>query len=165
MIEFLDTTKWVVFYHCFIRYIKVGLLLHIISIGFVIFAFEVGRGTSHMHGFFCLYGLMVILFAQKDAFSRFQNYKRAKDLFFENGFKTRIVKVFINSRCQRDAIKVAAHDLGMKKELTRYYYVLGYRWYHMIPDIIFKQPSLLATAKFWKNTLLVPHYQSKYFLW
>lgn len=162
--------------HRFIRYLKVGRLLHLVSVfGLVLFFEFAGLAAASLdsgryvwffiQGYTSFYGLVLIFFTQKDALSRFQNYKLAKDLLFEKGFKKRIINLFISSRCQRDALKTAAHDLGLTKELKAYYVVKGYRWYHVIPDIVFTRPARLFTSKFWKNTLFAPRYTSKYFLW
>lgn len=160
----------------FIRYLKVGRLLHIVSsAGLVLFFEFAGLALSSLESgrflwffiqaYISLYGLVLVFFAQKDALSRFQNYKQAKDLLFEKGFKRRIVSLFIRSRCQRDALGTAAHDLGLKKELKAYYTTMGYRWYHVIPDVVFTKPVRLFSSKFWKSTLSAPIYTSKYFLW
>jgi hypothetical protein len=100
-----------------------------------------------------------------DARSRFQDYKRAKDLFFENGFKSRIAKIFIYSRCQRDAIRIAAKDLGLLEQLDHFYQTQGYHWYHIFPDFIFKKPWLIFSQRYWRKTLFEPKHTSIYFLW
>jgi hypothetical protein len=105
------------------------------------------------------------LFALLDARSRFQDYKRAKDLFFENGFRPRIAKLFIHSRCQRDAARVAAKDLGLLTQLDHFYQSQGYRWYHIFPDFVFKRPWLIFSQKYWQKTLFQTEYTSTYFLW
>ncbi len=153
-----------------------GKWLHLVTIlAFIIFS---GGGRSALckfdqgdiTGFLIssglgLYGLVLIFFAQMDAFSRFQNYKLAKDLFFKNKFKKRIADLFSVSRCQRDAVLVAAKDLELASELAKYYDHLGYRWYHLLPDRVLENPGILLTRAYWKKTLFVCPYQSKYFLW
>ncbi len=153
-----------------------GKWLHVVTvISFVLFA---GGGRSALYrldhgdttGFLMstllgLYGLVLIFFAQMDAFCRFQNYKLAKDLFFKNKFKKRIADLFSVSRCQRDAVFVAAKDLGLALELADYYHHRGYRWYHLLPDRVLENPGILFTRAYWKKTLFVCPYQSKYFLW
>ena len=118
-----------------------------------------------LFGYVSIYGLVLIFFSQMDAKSRYQNYKLAKDLFYENGFKERIANFFINSRCQREAVAAAASDLNMKQELKAYYFHCGYRWYHFIPDIVIRKPGVLMTRTYWKKTLFVKPYRSKYFYW
>lgn len=105
------------------------------------------------------------LFALLDARSRFQDYKRAKDLFYENGFKPRIAKLYTHSKCQRDAIRVAAKDLGLLKQLDHFYFNQGYRWYHIFPDFLSKRPWLLLSKRYWQKTLFEPRYASNYFFW
>lgn len=165
-----------IFFKKIVRFVMVAKLLHMVSIIGLLIFFGFGRlalntlESNHMPGFvyylsLCFYGQVLIFFAQKDAVCRFQNYKRAKDLFFENRFKKRIANLFAVSRCQREAVKVAAADLGMAKDLTDYYRDLGYRWYHLIPDQVLEKPTILFTRIYWQKTLFVPCYQSKYFLW
>jgi len=154
----------------------VALLLHLMAIGglFVSFCFARLTLTAFEHdqifyflwyGFIACYGLILFFFAQLDAYSRYQNYKKAKDLFHENGFKIRIVNIFINSHCQRSAIKVAALDMGFVKDLCTYYHQQGYQWFHVLPDFIFYRPLIVFTRKYWEKTLFEQRYKSKYFLW
>jgi len=100
------------------------------------------------------------LFAQLDARSRYQDYKLVKDNLFVYGFQKRIVKPFIKSRCQSDAAKAAAYELGMLQQCKEYFRINGYKWYHLAPDIIFKDPSLLLTKKFGVTTLFAKAYHS-----
>ena len=109
--------------------------------------------------------LLLLLFSQADARSRFQNYKQAKDLLYENGFDQRIIRLFTGSRCQRDAVRVAACDLGMGRQINAYFHAQGFRFYHLLPGFIFKRPGLLLTRKYWQKTLFENTYTSKYFLW
>jgi len=111
-----------------------------------------------------LTGGTVSIIALLDARSRLQEYKRAKDLFFENGFKSRIADLFIHSKCQRQAVGEAARELGLATELCRYYREKGYCWYHILPDFTFKRPDLFFTRRYWQKTLFVPYYQSRHFL-
>jgi len=159
------------------RYVRAAVLLHIVSIaGFLLFCrlgppaanaiLTPGLTNSEICAcFFSIYGLVLILFSQADAKARFQNYKLAKDLMYENGFDTRIIRLFTGSRCQRDAIRVAASDLGMGKRLDSYLKAEGFRFYHVLPGFIFKRPNLLFTKKYWQKTLFEKRYESKYFLW
>lgn len=118
-----------------------------------------------MYGYFSVFGIVLTFLAQMDAYSRFQDYKLAKDLFFENGFQKRIANLFIYSHCQREAIKTAALDLGVIDELNAYYTRLGYQWFHLIPDVTFHNPMVFLTWNFWKKTFFAPPYRSKYFSW
>ena len=109
-------------------------------------------------------GKIMPIFAILDARSRFQDYKKAKDLFFKNGFNPKIANLFIHSKCQRDAALVAAGDLGVGPDLKRYYKKKGYRWYHILPDFTFKRPGIYFTITYWKATLFASNYKSEYFL-
>jgi len=111
----------------------------------------------------CCVGIVAL--ALLDARSRFQDYKRAKDLFFENGFKSRIAKIYIYSKCQRDAARMAAKDLGLLDQLDYFYQSQGYRWYHIFPDFIFKKPWIVFSRRYWRKTLFEPQYTSIHFPW
>lgn len=165
-----------ILYKRFCRYLKVGKLLHLVSIMGIICFYCFGRLAMEallqdrfiafcVQGYLSGYGLVLIGFSQMDARSRFQNYKLAKDLFFEHGFKERIADLFALSRCQREAVIVAAWDLGIELKLIRYYQSRGYRWFHIFPDKVLSQPSILMRRRFWQKTLFVPHYSSRQFLW
>lgn len=107
----------------------------------------------------------LVLTTQFDAYSRYQNYKMAKDLMHQYGFKKKLVILFSKSRCQRDAFAEAARSLGYKKEIDNYFYSVGFRWYHILPVIIVKKPMTLLSKEYWVSTLFVSNYKSKYFYW
>lgn len=170
-------SKGYVFFQWSLRYAKAAVLLHTVSIiGVCLFLVFGPKAVSAVSTpgfvwyeglFFCVsvYGLILILFSQADAKARFQNYKQAKDLLYENGFDERIVKLFCISRCQRDAVRVAAYDLGMAEAFDSCLKSKGYRWYHLLPDFIFRRPQLLFTVNYWQKTLFAKTYHSRYFLW
>ena len=106
-----------------------------------------------------MFGLPLI--AQLDIRSRYQNYKLVKDNLYIYGFQTRLVKPFIRSRCQRDAVKVAADELGMLHQCREYFKSNGYKWYHLVPDIVLKKPSVLFTQNFWSTTLFTKTYHPR----
>jgi hypothetical protein len=172
-----DITKSYILYQRLLRVIKTAGLLHAISLIGGLFFFGFGwlaiTGNQYLesYGFHCfysflsVYGLALVFFSQMDAKSRFQNYKKAKDLLYENGFQPRIINLFSASRCQRDAIRVAAFDLKMLQQLDTYYKQLGYRWFHLIPDLTFSRPELFFTRRYWQRTLFEKSYKLKYFLW
>lgn len=158
------------------KYIQVGFLLHIMTLAGLVttllFFPDTGFFTnqkqplfSYASGWLSLFGLGLVIFSQLDAYSRFQDYKLAKDLLFENGFRIRVARLFMASRCQRDALKVAAKDLGMLPELNTFIEDMGYKWFHIIPEILLVRPVVLFSSRFWRKTLLAPYYQPKYFLW
>ena len=117
------------------------------------------------YGLLSCWSIGIVVLALLDARSRFQDYKRAKDLFFENGFKSRIAKIYVYSKCQRDAVRVAAKDLGLLEQLDYFYQSQGYYWYHIFPDFIFKKPWIVFTRRYWRKTLFEPQYNSIHFLW
>lgn len=117
------------------------------------------------HGLAGVGSAFLAAFALLDARSRFQDYKRAKDLFFENGIHPRTARLFIHSKCQRDAALAAARDLGLKERLAACHRASGYRWYHILPDALFKRPGILLTRRYWARTLLAPSYTSSIFSW
>ena len=75
-----------------------------------------------------------------DGWSRFQDYKRAKDQLFAYGCRPKILNQFATSQCQRAACITAAKELGFEAETKQHYYDLGYRWYHLIPDFMANDP-------------------------
>ena len=130
------------------------------------FGWQKGSGvlSSAQYGLLSCWSIGIVVLALLDARSRFHDYNRAKDLFFENGFKSRIAKIYIHSKCQRDAARVAAKDLGLLEQLDYFYRSQGYNWYHIIPDIIFKKPWIVF-SQYWRKTLFEPQYTSIHFLW
>ncbi len=124
-----------------------------------------GVFSSALYVFLSCGSVGLVVVALLDGRSRFQDYKRAKDLFFENGFKTRIAKIYIYSKCQRDAARVAARDLGLVEQLDYFYQSQGYRWYHIVPVFIIKKPWIVFSRRYWRKTLFEPHYTSVHFLW
>jgi hypothetical protein len=115
--------------------------------------------------FFSLYFFSLIITTQLDAYSRYQNYKMAKDLLHQYGFKKALIRVFSKSKCQREAITEAGKSLGLKKEVNDYFYSMGFRWYHILPIVIAMNPRTLFTKEYWLSTFFVSNYKSKYFYW
>lgn len=170
---------YVTFKRC-IQFVRVARLLHLSA--FLGLCLAAGFGQHALsaienHAVFKLFyslcmalsGLGIIVFAQRDAWCRFQNYKLVKDLFYENrcnrSYRERIAVLFAVSKCQREAVQVAASDLGLGRELKALHQRLGYRWYHLIPDRVIENPKVILTQRYWKKTLFVLPYQSRYFLW
>jgi len=155
-----------------ISYVKAGYLLHLITLFEVTFFSSVYYFADIMSWFnnsnYLILKLIAVspsvcmpLFAQLDARSRFQNYKLVKDHLYIYGFQARILKPFIKSRCQRDAAKAAARELGLSYECREFFKRHGYKWYHLFPDVIFKKPSILLTKNFWMTTLFAKTYHPK----
>ena len=159
-----------------IRYLKVGAFLHfmsILSLGILILSSRIsiefyneGMLTkSYSWGALALWALSIPFFSQFDAYGRYQNYKQIKDSLFELGFDTRLIKPFMYSKCQRDAVIIAGNDLGCGQEIRDFYFKEGYRWYHVLPDAFVKKPLVLFYGVFWKRILFTQHYELKNFPW
>jgi hypothetical protein len=155
-----------------ISYVKSTLLLQSFCLGCLFISYinfdalATAEDLSfNLHLIFGLYFSSLVLTTQFDAYSRYQNYKMAKDLMHQYGFKKSLIKIFSKSRCQRDAFAEAAKSLGYKKEIDNYFYNIGFRWYHILPVIILKKPTILLTKEYWISTLFVANYKSKYFYW
>jgi len=84
---------------------------------------------------------------------------------YEYGFDVRLFRPFMYSRCQRDAIAVAAREMNYTTEWEKLNHELGFKWYHLLPHLVIKQPEILITIDYWNKTLFVKSYKSKYFLW
>ena len=160
-----------------IRYLQTAYLLHLMGI-FSIAMFLVlgktflnhwsnGAGAAKLIllGYATSYFFTLIFFSQLDARSRYQNYKMMKDKFYEYGFDARLLRPFMYSRCQRDAIGVAAREFRFEGAWKNLIQTAGYRWYHLLPTMIVRRPLTLFTKSYWKKTLFVKTYRSKYFLW
>jgi hypothetical protein len=159
------------------RYIQTGYLLHLMAVSSVFLFYFFGKeflmlvknGGSWwkvvLSGYASAYFFSLIFFSQLDARSRYQNYKMVKDKFFQYGFDSRLLKPFVYSRCQRDAIGVAARELQFHREWKLLICKFGFRWYHLLPQIIVQCPRVLFTKTYWNKTLFVKTYRSKYFLW
>ncbi|MEN8186126.1 MAG: hypothetical protein ABFR05_03235 [Bacteroidota bacterium] len=162
--------------HQFIQFLKVGYFLHIsFIIGIFIFIFGLTNiieiTSSQSSGNILWYSLLTFaggtipFFAFFDALGRYQNYKQIKDKLFEFGYDVRLIKPFMHSKCQRDAVLVAANDLDYKKEVEKLFYKKGYRWYHIFPDAFVKNPLILFNKVFWQRILFTKYYQLQNFYW
>jgi hypothetical protein len=155
-----------------ISYLKVGYFLHIItlielSLSCCLFYFLdipswLANDLTIVKIIILCPTVIMPLMAQLDARSRFQNYKLIKDRLYVYGFQTRILRPFLRSSCQRDAVKTAAGELGMLAECLQYFKSNGYNWYHLVPDIVLKKPSVLLTTNFWMTTFFTKTYYSKF---
>lgn len=160
-----------------IRYSQTGYLLHLMTFFSITMVYLFGKkalillnndggsGNLLLNGFAGFYFFTLIFFSLLDARSRYQNYKMAKDRLFKYGFDARLLKPFVYSRCQRDAINAAAKDLGLQGEWVELKNKMGFRWYHLLPHIVVHNPLVLFTREYWRKTLFVSTYHSKYFLW
>jgi hypothetical protein len=102
------------------------------------------------------------LFTQLDARSRFQEFKKVRDQLIRYGPRRRIFRSVSRSRCQRDAALAAAGRLGYTADCREFFCAAGYRWYHLLPDIVIRQPVFCLSAAFWRATFFAPTYRARY---
>jgi hypothetical protein len=156
------------------NYISVGYLLHGIGVLSLFISAQLLVFTLHHYSpqqpiayvFFMWlssFFFMNALFSQLDAYSRYQNFKKTRDQLYVYGFQQRIVKPLAKSNCQRLAAVIAARRTGVEKETRHFYYTLGYRWYHVLPDFLRVNPLFIFHPFFWKSTFFVKRYTSIYF--
>ncbi len=156
-----------------ISYLVAGRLLHLSILIFVLesYIYFIFLEKAWISGniifigywvFMTLFAFSHIFLVAADAWSRFQNYKWAKDLLFTYGFNKRIAKRYLGSKCQRLAFETAAKELGYEKETKQYFSESGYKWYHYIPDFMIKDPLFLFKRYFWKRTFLEKHYKPRF---
>jgi len=151
-----------------VSYLRAGLLLHIITLLEIALlgamgskmlttnaGFHTETGVSAALSFFLT---ILPIMSQLDARSRFQEYKRIKDRWRVFGFDDRLLKPLANSRCQRDAARAAADELGYGRHCREVFHLLGYRWYHLMPAFIFSNPGILFRRQFWKSTFFLSTY-------
>ena len=147
-------------------YLRMGYLLHLVSIaeiGIISILFVWWRDDWSILKTSIFSILLVFpVFPQLDARSRFQNYKLAKDQLYQFGYKERIIKPFTKSRCQRDAVIMACRQLGHSEICASYFERLGYRWYHLFPDVILNNPLILFNPNFIKSTFFVKTYHPRF---
>lgn len=103
----------------------------------------------------------ISIFAEADARSRFRQYQRIRALLTKRGWKQRIVEPLLYSRCQRDAAKVAAARTGYNAEITAYFREKGYRWYHVVPDALVKDPAYIFNRHFLESSFFVKEHRPK----
>ncbi len=89
-----------------------------------------------------------------DGLCRYREYLRFKRIFLRYGFRQRLLRRTSGSRCQRDAILLAARQTGYDQQLKRLFRQLGYRWYHILPDPIVDNPLNLFKPEFLRTTFL-----------
>jgi len=70
------------------------------------------------------------------------------------GFRPRIFKPVATSRCQRDAALHAARKTGVTRQTKAYFAQMGYRWYHILPDQIVRNPLSFFSPSFLRTTFL-----------
>ncbi len=154
-----------------ITYFKTGYLLHIITLVelvlLYVLLYVLHAGQWMLERDTALRFMLLLpllwspLFPQLDARSRYQDYKMAMDCFYLYGFDERLVRHFAKSRCQRDAVLVAAARLGFGNACRNCFAAYGYRWYHILPDIVFEKPFVLLSWAFYRHTFFAKTYQPK----
>lgn len=154
------------------RYLQIGRLLHamtaveLVLIATITIHFDllvwITEGGS-LWKVLALYPLWSMpIWAQLDARSRYQNYLQVKDQLHHFGYHERILRPVLTSRCQRDAAEVAAEELGYGTECRAFFYDAGYRWYHLLPDVLFRIPWRLLHPAFLRTTFFAPRYRVRY---
>ncbi|WP_031425316.1 hypothetical protein [Flavimarina sp. Hel_I_48] len=108
-----------------------------------------------------LFSFSHIFLVVMDSWSRFQDYKRIKDYLYLHGFDPRILSPYRGSKCQRMSLITAARELGMEKEVQRYFHKLGIRWFHFIPVFMINDPFFITKKYFWSRTFMEKHYKPK----
>lgn len=98
--------------------------------------------------------LVVAVFAMADGVSRHREYKRIKAMFVRFGYSERVLAQVARSRCQRDAALHAARETGHLDRAKAYFVSLGYRWYHILPDIVVRNPFVFASPTFIRTSFL-----------
>ncbi|MCF8038168.1 MAG: hypothetical protein K9K79_02530 [Desulfohalobiaceae bacterium] len=96
--------------------------------------------------------LGVFLCSFTDGLCRYREYRRFKKAFSRFGFRVRLLTINSRSRCQRDALLQAARETGIRKQVAAHFRLLGYRWYHILPDQILTNPRTLFDPKFLRAT-------------
>ena len=166
---------FIIMWNQFVRYLKVGIYLHMMAIFGIWLLWKGVQGIVNYNVennivfyiwlFFIWVGFILFLFSTLDAFGRYQNYKLIKDKLYILGFDGRLVKPFMYSNCQRIAILVAAIDLNCAIEVKNYLYTKGYRWYHILPETWTRSPFILFTQSFWEKILFTKKYKLQNFYW
>ncbi|WP_319468319.1 hypothetical protein [uncultured Pseudodesulfovibrio sp.] len=98
--------------------------------------------------------LVVALFAMADAVSRHRECERIKRMFRKYGYSERILEPLARSRCQRDAAIFAADEVGYGDVARCYFVELGYRWYHILPDLVVRNPFAFLRPSFLRASFL-----------
>lgn len=115
------------------------------------------RGEVEAGGLLCLWAvfwLLVAFFAGADGISRNREYRRLRAMFLRYGFRERILAAVARSRCQRDAAIRAASDAGYRMQAKAFFRSLGYRWYHILPDVVVRNPFVFLSPRFLRTSFM-----------
>jgi hypothetical protein len=154
-------------------YVRVGRLLYGALLLFLLESYLYGWALYHALPFdepvviavwawSFMFSFIHIYLVLMDGWSRYQNYKRAKDQFYIHGFQPRIAMLYMGSKCQRMAAETAAEELGIKQEIKDFYKSQGVRWFHYIPYFMIQEPLFLFKKHFWSRTFLEKNYRPKF---
>uniref|UniRef100_A0A7S1KR32 Uncharacterized protein n=1 Tax=Percolomonas cosmopolitus TaxID=63605 RepID=A0A7S1KR32_9EUKA len=112
--------------------------------------------------FLCGFVYTNVVLSQFDATSRFQTYKKAKDMLHTTRtVDDRKMWPYVVSLCQRNAVRQAARELDMEQMILDYFRQKGYKFYHVIPDFCVQYPLFWMSAKFWNFTFFHRYYEAK----
>lgn len=95
-----------------------------------------------------------VVLCQADALSRYREFKRLCRVLARYGFRPRVFQLVAASRCQRDAALLAASKAGCRAQARRVFRDLGYRWYHILPDVIVSNPLYFFHPRFLRSTFV-----------
>lgn len=98
---------------------------------------------------------------QAEAWARWQDYCRVRKLFQRHGWRPLFVAPLCRSRCQCDAVLLAAHETGFGEKTRAWFKDKGYRWYHLASDRVMNNPRMLVNAGFLKATFMPPMWNSR----
>ncbi|WP_027177550.1 hypothetical protein [Maridesulfovibrio bastinii] len=93
-------------------------------------------------------------FSVADIIARYREYRRIRKILRQRGFHHRVFNTVAASRCQRDAAMLAAKQTGHKLKASEFYYKLGYRWYHLLPDAVLQRPWIIFRFEFLAKAFL-----------
>ena len=105
-------------------------------------------------GWWGLCWIVVSLFALADGVSRHRECLRIKGMFLKYGYSERILEPLKRSRCQRDAALFAAKEVGHEESAREYFTRLGYRWYHILPDSVMRNPLAFLSPRFLRSSFM-----------
>ncbi len=159
--------------HPALSYLRVGRLLYGALFLFILESWiywvelkaAYSAGSTIWTGFWLWsfgFSFIHIFLVLADGWSRYQNYKRAKDQFFIHGFNPRIADMYLVSKCQRMAAEVAAEELGIVEDVSRHYADRGVKWYHYIPYFMVDNPLFFLSRDFWSRTFLEKNYKARF---
>ena len=120
-----------------------------LGVGCVLLTLEAAVAGLWSVGWF---GLALI--CQLDALARFREYRRVLGMLRRFGYRERIFRVLARSRCQRDAALLAAWEGGCRRHAREYYRSLGYRWFHLMPDVAVANPLRFLDPQFLRQAFL-----------